>query len=434
MRIAVQLFFFLMLMFPAGYTRERGAGLALIVILVMIKMLHQQRSGIRLAMPIVVITAACVFVSLLWMVWGAVMNAPGALQVGTVFVVWPLLYMVFIGLLSNMTQLQPFITTITLATFGVEIICVGILLESAGIINLNLISLFEPLNAAVNLLYEGNAQFNISSMSTFAFSLPFLVAKFLQTRQFSRWALLDSFVLFLGIAIILFSGKRAFWIILAISPIVFACLAKIVGEKITLRNILPLILLLFSGVGFALIFFDFSLEIMLDIFLQGFQFSDPNSIAAYRRGEQFDALVKGWEENPLFGAGHGAAAEDKKGELTEAYAYELSYIALLFQVGILGLIVYAMAVGWLYAQSFRIMANNPTTRAALLPLLTGTTCFLFANATNPYLNKFDYLWIIFLPAAFLNASLLHSKSIRERRLHNSTLVISPPTTQKAIEQ
>jgi hypothetical protein len=34
------------------------------------------------------------------------------------------------------------------------------------------------------------------------------------------------------------------------------------------------------------------------------------------------------------------------------------------------------------------------------------TAFLIANATNPYLERYDYLWVIFLPIAFVNLSLL----------------------------
>ncbi len=431
-RAAVQLFFFFMLLFPAGFTRERGGILAVLLFFVLVKILYQQRSGIRLAQPIVEITSACVLVSLLWMAWGAANNAPGALQVGSVFVVWPILYMILIGLMSNLKQLQPFLTTIVIATFGVELLCIGILLESSGIINIDLISRLEPLNAAVNLLYEGNAQFNISSMSTFAFGLPFLVAKILYARKLSRWSLFEIFVLLLGVVIILFSGKRAFWIIVAISPIVFVSFAKIIGEKIALQRILPLIFVSVAGVGLAFAVYDFKVATMVDIFVQGFQFGDPNNVSAYRRAEQFDALVKGWEENPLFGAGHGAAAEDKKGELTEAFAYELGYIALLFQVGILGLAVYAVAVGWLFAQSIRIMVRNFATRDALLPLLTGTSCFLIANATNPYLNKFDYLWVIFLPAAFVNAILLRSahQRAKTRQKHLGEVI---PATRNANE-
>jgi len=48
----------------------------------------------------------------------------------------------------------------------------------------------------------------------------------------------------------------------------------------------------------------------------------------------------------------------------------------------------------------------------MLPVLAGTSCFLIANATNPYLAKFDYIWVIFLPVALINIWLLDSKQGR----------------------
>ena len=39
-------------------------------------------------------------------------------------------------------------------------------------------------------------------------------------------------------------------------------------------------------------------------------------------------------------------------------------------------------------------------------ILTGACTFLIANATNPYLETYDYLWVIFLPLAVVNVLLL----------------------------
>jgi hypothetical protein len=43
------------------------------------------------------------------------------------------------------------------------------------------------------------------------------------------------------------------------------------------------------------------------------------------------------------------------------------------------------------------------------PFLAGLICFMIANGTNPYLAKFDYMWIIFIPVALLNSGLLYNK-------------------------
>jgi hypothetical protein len=42
----------------------------------------------------------------------------------------------------------------------------------------------------------------------------------------------------------------------------------------------------------------------------------------------------------------------------------------------------------------------------IVPALMGLICFLVGNATNPYLAKFDSLWVLFLPLAILNVAAL----------------------------
>lgn len=51
----------------------------------------------------------------------------------------------------------------------------------------------------------------------------------------------------------------------------------------------------------------------------------------------------------------------------------------------------------------------------MLPLLVGLTCFLIANATNPYLLKFDYMWVIFLPLAIINRFLIEFNPRRSKQ-------------------
>jgi len=45
--------------------------------------------------------------------------------------------------------------------------------------------------------------------------------------------------------------------------------------------------------------------------------------------------------------------------------------------------------------------------------------FLIANATNPYLARFDGIWVIFLPLAFINRWLLTENQTRTSILRNT---------------
>lgn len=131
------------------------------------------------------------------------------------------------------------------------------------------------------------------------------------------------------------------------------------------------------------------------------------------RSSQFAALITGWREHPLLGAGHGAVASVVR-STEQPWAYELTYLALLFHTGLIGLFVYASGVIWIFWVGVRSIGCRGAD-VAIVPVLAGTASFLIANATNPYLEKFDYIWVIFLPVAFLNVWLLRRPGGRASR-------------------
>ena len=61
-----------------------------------------------------------------------------------------------------------------------------------------------------------------------------------------------------------------------------------------------------------------------------------------------------------------------------------------------------LGILWIYLKGIQILKYNSDLSPYMLPLLVGLSCFLVANATNPYLQKYDYLWVIFLPIAIIN--------------------------------
>jgi O-antigen ligase len=153
-------------------------------------------------------------------------------------------------------------------------------------------------------------------------------------------------------------------------------------------------------------FFGVDLLKVWQEFLRAFDFSDVSNLSAYLRREQFFSLLEGWIDAPLFGHGHGTSASGSLRSDDMPWAYELSYMSLLFHTGLVGVIVYSSSVGWVFWKSIQVVRSRPESAALFLPVLSGLACFLIANATNPYLGKFDYLWTLFLPIGVLNAYLL----------------------------
>lgn len=74
--------------------------------------------------------------------------------------------------------------------------------------------------------------------------------------------------------------------------------------------------------------------------------------------------------------------------------------------GIVGVLIYGLVVEWVFIKGIMVMRRAPETAGLLIATLSGLACFLVTNATNPYLQQFDYLWVLFLPIAVLNAYML----------------------------
>ncbi len=88
------------------------------------------------------------------------------------------------------------------------------------------------------------------------------------------------------------------------------------------------------------------------------------------------------------------------------WAYELTYVALLFQTGVIGFFFYSVGVIWIFVMGLRMAASSHRLADQMLAVLVGLACFLVANATNPYLAKYDLMWVIFLPVAMINHYML----------------------------
>jgi O-antigen ligase len=96
------------------------------------------------------------------------------------------------------------------------------------------------------------------------------------------------------------------------------------------------------------------------------------------------------------------------------WSYELYFLSLLFHTGIVGIAAYALGIVWIVFHGIRIIRGDPALRLYMIPVLVAMICFLIASNTNPYLAKFDYLWVIFLPVAIINHHLLKGNAPRPR--------------------
>jgi len=197
--------------------------------------------------------------------------------------------------------------------------------------------------------------------------------------------------------------------------VIYLILKSFATKRFDMFNFLRISIIGIMLISISSYILQLDISLLLDRLSAGFDFDNPTNESAYRRNEQFHALIDGWLENPLIGAGHGAAAIDNKNLEEMQWAYELSYLALLFQVGIIGFLVYLISIIWMIIKLIQKLKKNQEYSIIILPILVGLICFLIANATNPYLLKFDYLWVIFLPLAYLNAICINNSHFNNRK-------------------
>lgn len=402
------LFFLLMQVFPTTYRLGRGVLLALLLVAACVYLLMGGRW--RVDRTIFAWTIVTVAAGLLFMSNGAMSAAPGAIQAATVHVIWPLLYLFFIGLLrepATLINLQKVIVIGVLLSAVLGILLVVGTLAGYG---KQLADTFATNDVAAGM-YDGFARYRMSNVPTVVYGTGFLLALICVPRErrwCSRgWTLLVWITLLPMLAAVILSGRRAAWLVVLLSPpIVFALLA-LARQPLRMRLWVVLATLGIAASLGVLAYFGLEASSIEREFVHAFDFSAEKSASV--RGEQGEALLSEWAERPVLGHGLGAAASVVR-SFDQPWAYELSYAALLFQTGLLGMAIYGAAVLWVFWAGIRIVRTLPASATVLLPLLAGLAGFLIANGTNPYLAKFDYLWVIFLPVAAINVFLARLRS------------------------
>jgi hypothetical protein len=405
------LLFFIMLFVPTVYQVIKACLLFLVLGMISVGALRRDHLALH---PVVLLwTLFMATVGLVFMLLGLAHGAPGALQIGTVYVLWPFVYSVLITGAATEQILKGLCRVLVGATIAIGLYGISYILHAVGWLP---DFLYIPLDQGQGIgLYQGYIEINLYSLASLLFLVPFLVAALLTwpraiTMPVSRFWLW--FALIAGSVLTLLSGRRALLLVVALSPgiaLFFRAFLPLSRRRVKQR----LVLRFAAGVGVVLVgiaiylnyIYGFSVDAVLEMFAAGWSFTTGEE-SSLVRSEQFAALLQEWFARPLFGAGHGASAAGSIRDSNRPWSYELSYVALLFHTGMLGFLAYTAGVVWVFWKGIHLIRLGNELSLYMVPILVGTGCFLIGNATNPYLEKYDYLWVIFLPVAFINFWLL----------------------------
>ena len=402
------LLFALMLFLPAtrAYRPYKGLLLGLTLLVLLARCFVTRSILLHPAVLLGTLLFSCL--GLFHVILGYVNGAPGALRMSTVFVIWPWVYALLMTGIATERRLMQVGRVLIWVSIAICLYCLSYVFWAAGMLPN---ALYLPLDLGQRIgFYHGFVEFTVKSLSSLIFTVPFITAALLAWPAdyvVSRRVLW--FGLVLGFLVGLLSGRRALQLVVALGfPIALALRLQLPPVQ---RRAAPLrrTFLAMVGASTAAVLVlgatvGLELDAVWEMFRTGFAFStDP---VAQSRAVQFDALLAGWAANPLLGSGHGAPAPGVIRSTEMPWAYELAYLALLYHTGLVGLLVYAGGIAWIFVMSRRVIREGGPLAPLTVAILTGACTFLIANATNPYLETYDYLWVIFLPLAVVNVLLL----------------------------
>jgi hypothetical protein len=348
--------------------------------------------------------------------YGLLAASPGWSKQGQLYIFWPLVFTFLMPLFSKkdiwrFINIIFLISTILIFIFSLYLI----FLELNIISDLGLNTLLPNLKTGITLNEEG-IELGWPGFNSLPFLIPFIFCFYVLRNSFSssfkvNSSLVNIAVLCLLITVFL-SGRRALILILLITPLllIFLCyfLPASRSKKI-IKNLFILFLIPMPLVLALLIYYQVDLLLIVNSFIEGFQFSDDTNISANRKQIQLYALLEGWSEVPLLGGGLGSHVTYIR-SWDMPWSYEIYFLALLYQVGFLGFTIYLIGILWIFLESIKIIRLNNDYSLQIICLLCGMLGSLIASFTNPYLVRFDGLWVIFIPAAFINYYLTSVKS------------------------
>ena len=336
----------------------------------------------------------------------------GVMESIRIYILFPSTYIIIIAIYSALLGIRKTTLVLIAVSMTVCFITIAQELRGAGFGILPgyqiLFVLYPGLeNNLVTYSFSGTVGYLPRAMERLVFLAPFSVG-LIECRKELRLGRISVFSnLIMVLTAVAFSERRAFMIItlLTIVMVITRILILNIQKEITFSSFVCVVAIL--SFGFVCITGIYFVD--GDVWVNGpfnaikTVFSD---LSFQIRKTQIQTLLKATSEVPILGAGFGHAISGYSRDWQYPWRFELSYIALLYQTGALGFVMYIFL-----AVQLSIVTINALKKGGSLvrPYFYGLLGGLMAVATNPYLNYGTGQWIIFLPLAVFNMVLL-SKS------------------------
>lgn len=315
----------------------------------------------------------------------------GDLEALRLYVVWSVAFVVLYTLLRAEQSLHIMHSAMVVAGILIPLInFLGLYDQLSG---LGFIS--EGIRQELNMeIGFGHGYFQFSSENI---QVMFLIAPYLLSLQFRTGAgksnsLLTKLALMLSLILVVISGRRALWLVVALTPCTVLLLSSITGSYRLMKaggrrfllacaaaGVIALSTLLIAPESTS----DFSAVSRIS---QAFSSEDERTI-------QSPYLIRAFMESPILGSGFGGYAGYQRNE-EKPWAYELTYQKLLFNMGIVGA-AFLLALFFLYlVLVIRLLRRFQCASAIPFGLLVAFCSLLLGAYSNPYFSGFDSLFFL----------------------------------------
>jgi len=270
---------------------------------------------------------------------------------------------------------------------------------------------------------HGKFEMVFGSYCNLMFLQPYLFAYLLVGKGKASKSLWFSVIISTGFMI--FSSSRVLLVIALVFPLIIIIMLTFIDSKrITLRRrgiivIFVLILLVILSLTYFKQYGFIVTKVYKDL-VGGFSYYEIRPSGDFienSRIVQTLALFDAWKEKPLFGFGSGAVHWGYIRSATSPWQYEVSFAQFLYNWGIIGCMLYAIGLYYIYRISTRAYKAKSKLGVYALAATFGSIAFLIGSWTNPYLLRFDSLFAIFIPIAIVNLYLFEKDHVKRFPRH-----------------
>ncbi len=345
--------------------------------------------------------AGCAFVAM-----GYYAGADKSFRAFQVYVLWPLVYLLLTASWADRRTLRRFETTAVISLTVIGVFALTYWLVQLGVLPRWAFTPLVDQGEAIGT-YTGYTRLNLYSLNSLPFLLPFAIAAVLNYDAATRSLPRVSYVVAacLGVVTVFLANRRGALVAAAVAvPLALGLGRTIRRRPVRVRRRLWVGMLVaglctLSVAGLERIY-AFSVAGVLDYLKAGFNFVDASDYSTALRKEEFLLLVDKIAEAPLFGHGLGVPVPGLIRSDEDPGQYELVYVALIYDTGFVGFLLYAGGVTWALFAVWKGLRRSRGHALMGIPLLVGAVSMLIVNATNPILARFDGLWVLFWPLAF----------------------------------